>query len=307
LLTVAWVNLHGSFFLGVVVLLLAWLDDVRLRSTTARATLYAALTAVAATLVNPFGPRVWAYAVGIGTNPEIRDTIEEWQPTNIGQVTGIFFFASALAVVVILLTRRKRPAWTTLVALGVFFVIGLIAVRGARWWGLAAPVYVAMTLSESAPETPERMNRSWANTAIALVFVGAAVVAIPWSLGGRRLPLGSYLDFAPPGVTRTLAGSLEPGDRIFSAQRWGSWFEFAFPDSSVFVDSRIELLPAGVWSDYHAVSEGRDGWQAILDRWHVDVIVAHAGSQDALIAAAGRDPGWRRVYGDADGVVFVRA
>jgi hypothetical protein len=39
----------------------------------------------------------------------------------------------------------------------------------------------------------------------------------------------------------------------------------------------------------------------------VDVIVAYAGPQDPLIAAASRDPGWRRVYGDADGVVFVRA
>ncbi len=64
-----WANVHGSFFIGPLCLGLAWLADVGQRSGTARRTLaVAALSAVAACLT-PFGPAVWAYAVGLSSNP----------------------------------------------------------------------------------------------------------------------------------------------------------------------------------------------------------------------------------------------
>ena len=65
-----WANMHGSFFLGPVVLGLAWLEDLaRPRSPGARRVLAVAAISAAAACVNPFGPAVWGYAVGLSTNP----------------------------------------------------------------------------------------------------------------------------------------------------------------------------------------------------------------------------------------------
>ena len=63
--------------------------------------------------------------------------------------------------------------------------------------------------------------------------------------------------------------------KLFVTLAYASWFEFASPSNPMFVDSRIELFPNDVWADYFAVAEGHVGWQAIVDRWGVDVIVMH--------------------------------
>jgi len=60
-----------------------------------------------------------------------------------------------------------------------------------------------------------------------------------------------------------------------------------------------------VWNDYTDVMAGRDGWQGILDRWHVDAVVIRA--QDiSLGTLIMDDPGWRLAYRDGLGSVFVR-
>jgi hypothetical protein len=93
---------------------------------------------------------------------------------------------------------------------------------------------------------------------------------------------------------------------MFNAQRWGSWLEFAVPENRVFVDSRIEVTPDSVWGDYAVVSFGQEGWQQVLDRWGIRVVVASPDQQRDLIPRIRRDPAWRVLYRDADGWVFVR-
>ena len=44
--------------------------------------------------------------------------------------------------------------------------------------------------------------------------------------------------------------------------------------------------PPAVWNDYIDVSNGRNGWQAILDRWDVDVLALSPGQSGELIAKA---------------------
>jgi len=99
---------------------------------------------------------------------------------------------------------------------------------------------------------------------------------------------------------------LPPGARLFVSQPIASWFEFAWPSAPVFVDSRIELFPDGIWADYDAVMAGREGWQGILDRWRVDAVVLMPGDT-ALASALSRDPGWRLAYRDGEGSVYVRS
>ena len=89
-----------------------------------------AVVAALAALLNPFGPQVWLYAVGLSTNPEVTARITEWQPTTLRTVPGMLFFASAFAVVVLLARRGARTAWPTLVWLAAFFVVGAYAM----WW-----------------------------------------------------------------------------------------------------------------------------------------------------------------------------
>jgi hypothetical protein len=300
-----WANVHGSFFLGPVVVGLAWLEDLRARAPSTNRTFTVGVASTIASFVTPFGPAVWAYAVGLSTNPEVTARISEWQPTTLGTVPGILFFASALAVV--LVTRRHRTSGPIKAWLVVFFVIGAYAIRGVAWWPLGAAFGLAGVLaSPTAPRerpTPTFGRRINVGIVAALVIVAVGLLPI-WRATDPVLgaPTGVLTD-APSGVTAALRAAARPGDRLFNPQPWGSWFEFALPDLPVALDSRIELFDVDTWDDYDDVASGRDGWQGVLERWGVTLVTAPAGDDafGARLAAAG----WQSAYAGNDGWVYL--
>ena len=312
-LVLLWANIHGSFFLGPVVLGLAWLEDVHDHVPERRRLLVIAGVSVVAACVTPFGPAVWAYALGLSTNPEVTARITEWQPTSLRSVPGMLFFASAFAVVA-LIARRGRPTpWPTLAWLAVFFVIGVYALRGVAWWPLGTVAAIAGVLITGPvvdPAKPERlgspmMRRLNAVLAIAIVAVGIVLLPIWRPIEpGLDAPVG-VVGNAPPGITAELQDRARPGDRVFNPQPWGSWFEFALPDLPVAIDSRIELFPPEVWDTYENIVAGGEDWAAQLRGWGATiVVVAH---RDAAMAARLPAAGWQQVYADADGSIWVPA
>jgi len=133
-----------------------------------------------------------------------------------------------------------------------------------------------------------------------------AVVALPvWRPLDRGLQAPVLVvGTAPSGITGALRGILQPGDRILAPQPWGSWLEFAFPQATVAVDSRIELFPASVWAGIDRIDGGTPGWQTTLDSWRVRIAIAPAA--DAELAERLMATGWRVVFRDDDGSVVVR-
>lgn len=305
-----WANLHGSFFLGPVVLVLAWLEDRHHGIARPDSALLVALVCVVAAFATPSGPFVWAYAIGLSINPEVTTRITEWQPTSLRDVPGILFFASAMGVGLILARLARPTPWPTLAWLGFFFLIGAYAIRGVAWWPIAAAVAIAGLIGPVAPSRPPRseaplMRRL--NGALAVGIALACVVLLPvWRPldPGLQAPVG-VVGNAPSGITATLRELARPGDRLFAPQPWGSWFEYAIPDVPVALDSRIELFPTQVWADYARVVDGREGWEQILKDWDVTLVVAAGdGGDDFALRLAG--DGWINVYQDPDGWILVR-
>jgi hypothetical protein len=308
-LVVLWANVHGTFFMGPLILGLAWLADTQARSREAGRTLRVAFVAVAATLLNPFGPRVWTYAWRLSTNPLVTRFVSEWKPPSLREVDGALFFASALAVAGYLAVRRRTVPSSTLLTLGVFALIALQASRGILWWALVAPVAIAGLVRPSVTEGPEKPpQRSMVNSVLVLVIVGLGLSLLPWWRDANPMVRsnGLFAD-APARLTTDLQTLLHPGQRIFNPEAWGSWLELHLPRNPTFVDSRIEVFPPSIWRQYVHVSFGQEGWQRILDRWHIDVVVADRGEQAGLIPLILRDDGWRLTYRDDRGLVFVRA
>lgn len=301
-----WSNVHGSFFLGPVIVALAYLEDRSERRPTAGRTLGAAALGLGATLVNPFGFGVWPYALGLSTSERVTDMITEWAPTTIRSPFGVLFFGSAALVGWILL-RRARPApLTSLLGLGFFAAGALWAIRGVAWWALAVPPIVAALVQQGDAAAPASADGRRGNRVFAVLLAVLAVACVPWWRTMDR-PTETLLRFAPAELTAALADVTGPETRLFNPQPWGSWLELALPGRATFVDARIEVPPDHVWSDYDRVSAAAPGWETIVDRWDFDVIVVARSTQSHLITALGRSDVWREVYSDDDGTIFVRS
>lgn len=308
LIVVAWANLHGSFFLGPLALGLAWLADRHDGAATARTTLALTVASVLTSFATPAGPLVWLYAVGLSIDPSVTARISEWQPTSLRTPAGIAFFASAAGVAAAVARRSVVISWPTLLWLGAFGAIGLYAERGVAWWALAAVWPVAHLLSNAQPSMvrEDRTGMRRANVALLVVLLVSGVLLLPWWRPidpATNAPLTVLTD-APAAVTGVLRATATSDDRILNHQAWGSWLEYAIPQATVAIDSRIELYPPEVWAAYERVMAGVDGWQDQVDAWGVTLVVLDAeatGTRDRFVAA-----GWRALLDDADGVVLER-
>jgi hypothetical protein len=282
-------NMHGSFTLFPVLAGLALVEDALQKDGSWKRSGIVLVVTTASTLLNPFGIAVWGYAADLSTNPTIRRSVTEWAPLSLAGAIGFIVFPSMILVAGLMARRRAPVPWTDLLWLGLFVVLALAALRGIVWWAIVAPIIVAGLL----PPPKER-------TAHGSAFPALGLVALPW---WRSTSDDVLLFDAPPGITAAVQ-SLPAGTRMLTAQTWGSWLEFAAPDTPVFVDSRIEILPAALWEDYSQVGFSGAGWDDVLDRWDVQAIAAKADWD--LLPYLRDDPDWEEIHTDDDGAVFVR-
>jgi hypothetical protein len=322
LVIMLWANVHGSFVMGPLLLGYAWAEDLLVGRPRAARSLLVFLAGTLATLVNPYGAGVWAYAVGIGGNPGVTQMVTEWQRTSLFRMPGAMLYPAAIAALVLLVRGRSRvslPAW------GLALVLTLMALwaeRGVAWWALGMVYLLAGVLpaglarsegaaipAEAQISTAEpglndaylrqvRSRRAGRlNAAIAAVLVVLVIVALPWwrpsdPLTGRV----GLVSYAPSGLAQELRGMVGTGTRVFVPQNWGSWFEWAVPEALYYVDSRFELFTPDIWADYLAYIDGQGA--DVLDLRGVDV---------AVVPATWTPPqGWVKAYGDVDGGIYVR-
>jgi hypothetical protein len=301
IIALVWANLHGSFVLLPLIVGIAFVADMVDRTPTRRWTGLATLAGVLVPLVNPWGPGIYGYLFRLSTAPIVREVIYEWRPLWHQWPAGMVFLI-AVAVLVWLLLRGtlRPPTLEETLGLATFTVLAIASGRNLLWWSLYIPPVIGgmWTLRRE-----RAVDRSLLASAV------AATLALLLALGFVRVatvsPPEALLSQAPRGITGELARVADPHSRIFDGW-WGSWFEFAVPRLRMFDDSRAEVFPSALWDDYFRISNGQPGWDATLDRWKIDVVVASAEHQAPLIVLLERDPAWRETYRDPDGAVFVR-
>jgi hypothetical protein len=307
-LTALWANVHGSFFLGPAIAGIAWLEDLHDRDPGARRSFAIGILATVATLANPYFLGVWGYALGLSTSPLIANSITEWQPTSIRTPLGALFFASALAIVVLLARRSRVTPWPTLLWLGALFALGVYAQRGMAWWPIAAVVAAAGLIEHPAVESVRVERRRRLNDVLAGMLVVALLALLPWwKAPDAETGRAGLVSYAPSALTTELRALAGPDDRLLAPQPWGSWLEHAVPGLPVFVDSRFELFGEDVWDEYVGLVNLREGWQDLLDRRGVTVVVIDPERTAELGEGLAVEPGWRRAYVDDLGSIFVRA
>jgi hypothetical protein len=308
LIALAWANVHGSFVLAPLLVVFAIGDDLFARRSARRSILLLLLTG-AATLVTPFGPSVWTYALDIASNDTIRHWVAEWRAPTLTSVAGAAFWLSGLAVATIAVVRRRRVHPMDAVRLIVFFALGAPAIRGTLWWALAAPPVIAGWFA--ATGEADRSAEPRRPDAFALVAAAFVLALLPIALflrAGTDPVTGASMRLAadaPEVLVEATRQALPTGSRLLVYQPFASWFEFSSPEYTVMVDSRIELYGDRVWRDYDRATGAEEDWEEILDRYAVEGVVLppEAVLKDDM-AESGR---WTELIVGPAGSVFIRA
>jgi hypothetical protein len=300
-LLLLWVNLHGGFVVGPL-LLAAYAFEARAAGRPVRHV--AALLGVEAVLVvvNPWGPAYYRYLVG--ALAMARDHIHEWDPlwapgVPLAHQLG-FLYSVALLLYALARGGARDRKGLVLVA-----VTALTAVRAARMLPIYAVVWFVYC-PELLASTARRHARAAAAAGMAgaLAFLALAVRTRPWILEVPNDPAGTMGNAQlayPVGAVRFLEASRFRGKLMttFETGAYVSWK--LYPDVKVSLDGRYEAAyPAAVFDDVLAFYRGERPAD-IVAKYAPDAVLLPPGS--AIV----RDRlGWRSVYDDGSFAVLVR-
>lgn len=312
LLMVVWVNCHGSFPVGIL-LLGMWLVETLVEDRRQALTPLVALAlSGAAMLLNPQGFGIFAYLRAMAANPVVQ-RLSEWAPASLATEDGIIFFVVLAFSAVVLFLGQRRVRLFDLLSFEFFALLAWRTGRAIVWFGLAVAPVLAETLPGLLPRPRAPQQADPAERVINLVFatglLALMVITLPWFKD--RLPLppqraGLVSSETPVAATDYMLRHHLPPP-VYADMAYGSYLIWAAqPTYKVFCDPRVELYTVWVWDDYQSVSDAEPGWQSILDRYGVETLMLDAKLQAGLVAAASHSPQWRQIYHDAHTVILVR-
>ena len=315
-LELVWVNAHGSFPLGVVLLSLAAVEASRDRRTRVAAACLAAL----ATLATPYGLALHRFVLGYLLGSEgayraihahIREFGTIWQAwgSTIGPV-DVVGLAVVLAVALGALgTKRHWPRALFCLALA---ALAIRQARNVELAGLLAAVLLLPYLDELgdrvAKHEPGPPDGRRLRVAAAILTPAAAIGIAAFSVVyGRR----SAADWIDGGRSFLAAYAAVPdgANAYVPFGRAGVAIWYGAPRGvRVYFDPRNDCYAPGTFEDFFALDEGatppgeRD---AVLDASGTTAaLVPVAGSLDRSLSAA---PGWSRAGAWGTWRVYVRA
>ena len=304
-LEILWVNVHGSFVLGIALVALyavsgtwSWPLHLRLLPLAPIAFVSTSL----ATVINPRGVSLWGFIISASRLSFNRQFVLAWRPFDIHDPSLAFTTATLAAMALAAALAAKQRKLTLPIPAAVLLVGGTLAVsRSLEFLPLFA-VATAPTLPSLLPPLLTGRDRPriprW--EAVAAVGTGAAVVlAACASLSAARYQGTESKVFPVAAAAAVQRGALQ--GPLFNAFNWGGYVAWALPSNPQFVDSRTELYGPGLLNDYMKAAGGDT---AVLDHYRVALVLIETGSPlDRQLAGL---PRWERYYADAQSVVYQR-
>lgn len=337
-----WANLHAGFAAGFILIGCYLVGEVANRLLEQRDVpalswpaigRLAGATALSALVIplNPNGAQMALYpfkTVNIGV---LQDFIQEWASPDFHELFQQPFIWLLLAVIVALGLSRRAADITDLLLIGVFTYMGLLAGRNVALFTLvAAPVVVRYgdaALRELRRQRLARLSvlrpRPIPKLTPVLAAVNWLIVVLVVLAAGFKIWVALQPKTVEQALTTTLPfGAVSylreerPAGPMFNSYNWGGFLLWAlYPDYRVFVDGRTDLYDDAFLRDYLKVVMARPGWEEVLERYGVNLIVIERDSVLATVLALTPAPSptkgegrgdWRLAYSDDQAVVFVR-
>ncbi len=285
LLVWVWAGVHGSFVIGIGLIVL---EAIRSRRRDLWET--AGLSAVAASLT-AHGLALWGVLLEFASSRGALDLITEWSPPDLTD-PGVAPYALIIAALFVA-ASRGRVAPRDLVVVVPFVLFGLTSYRALIPATLVLAPWVGRAFE--LPDPSSRQESGRLNGAIAVVLVGAAV----WAGANRAATTPDPERFPVAAIGALEAGPVFHGDAVGGYLIYEAW-----PEVLVYIDDRAELYGTKRFEDFVSARAGEAGWSDLFAEYSISQALLEAdgtGLQEVLAAS-----GWVERHRDADFVVLAR-
>jgi hypothetical protein len=331
LLMLVWVNVHGGFLVGFVLLAIFWLDaawtwltlkngrmDDILRKIAARKRalnlLWTGLVSLAASLVNPHGWKLYSHIYDYLSSRFLMNHIEEFQSPNFHGIAQRCFVALVLIALAALALSDARKSVRLSCVLTIMFAVyaGLYASRNIPVSSLLLVLAVAPLISwgTSAAGFLDRMRqmelgqRGHLWPAAALIFT--LFVASNEGRIGSNVVMDAHFDprRMPVEAVKFIDENHVPGP-VLSPDSWGGYLIYRlYPDRRAVIDDRHDFYGEEFLKSYLKTMHAEAGWQDFIEGYRPVCLLLPKNS--ALASVAIESDEWRQIYADDVAIAFVR-
>jgi len=292
-----WINLHGSWSLGLIVLAIfvgsgliegRWgkLTAERWSARQIRQLGVATAASIAALFVNPYGYRLVLYPFDMAFNQKLNIShVAEWSSVDFHDTRGkiALLFAAVLFLGALLSRHEWRLHELGYVLFGVY--LSFTYIRFLFLAGILAAPLVANLLA-SIPQYRPELDRPMLNATVIAGLLAFVIFDFPTN---NRLANSVNRDY-PTEVLSQLA-SLPPTEHVLNYYLWGGYLGWKIPAFRDFIDSRVDVFEhAGVLQDYLDLLELKNP-DAILDKYRIRYVLFPPG--EPLTYALEHDHQWK--------------
>jgi hypothetical protein len=294
-LMVLWTNLHGGFFVGIllvgvyaagqfaVLLRETGSEERRLALWRGRRYLFTAAACGAATFVNPYGYRLHAHIFQYLADGFYRGNIMEFQSLNFqtGQARYFEILLVLGAAAALARLRQGKLAWPLLFA--AWAHLALYSARNVEIFVLLAAVPAAEMVSDGLRRAPALRLAGWLRRALDSLagFTRewntidggprwhaasvAAMLALAALVYAPRPPPAWRAAYDPKTFPVAAVGQLEKAGLyggVFTEDLWGGYLIYReYPRGRVFIDGRSDFYGAEFARKYIKAMGAQAGWE----------------------------------------------
>lgn len=307
ILSMLWVNLHGSFPLLFVLGAFAFLFGKGHKKQLA----IALVVSVLALFINPHGIYVLGYVKDMLSAPSNQLFSVEWMPmVNRGWQANIFFFWLLIFAPLAATSPRKL----TLLEWAYFIFFGWLALLGVRyviWFIFIMVILTASLLAEWGAryiDSPVENEKPVINIFAACLLLLIPFLLLPgirdsWWPDAPR----AYDSANPIKAAEWLAEKPDLEGPLWSDISFSSYLIFALPSRPIWIDTRFELYPPEQWEKYAAIANASPQWENLLNEENIQLVMLSTDGEPLLISAMKDSSQWCEQYHDEDSIIFSKS
>ena len=324
IIMIVWVNLHGGFMGGFLVLgaylLGNMVDSLRQKEEKGksrekiRAFAVTALACVAATLVNPYGYHILLFPFQLTSSKVIMDTISEFLSPNFHESYVKAFEGYLLLLLATLGMSRFKLNLIEVILITLFLYMSLYSARYIPLFAIITAPILSRQLNLCLESSESKISKfiktrssnisaidsasagfTWPVATIILVIVLLRMDTILFKFNPETKPMAAIEFIKKEKISGNMFNNDEFGDCLIYS---------AYPMYRVWIDGRIDMYGASQLKEYNKVTSVRQGWETVLDKYRVSWIIFNANSVLSRHLLIHKD--WKLIYADKVTNIFVK-
>lgn len=313
-----WVNLHGGFVLGLIILsiyLLLQLIKLIIKKNRFKKFFIIGLSfllSLLATFFNPYKMKIWWEAWHHLKIP-MKTLIAEWVPPPL--IISFLIIVTFIFCLLLIFFEKKKNFWLAflLTCLCLFFYLSLAARRNVPFFFLNA----SLIIFNSSFLNKWRKNLNFISLTKALI-----ILIFTWGIS-FQLPKTILINTVWDNYCQARKSFPFPCQAIeflkqnsikgnfYNTYEWGGFLEWQLPESKFFVDGRMPAWPIpseeSPYTIYLKIIQVQPGWQERLEKYKINYLfIANGTFLDLKLKNNSQKYHWKEIYRDRKAVVYKK-